>query len=169
MPIIIETGSGDDPEANSYASVEKLQTYAKLRGIDISHLSHQNCEALLIQAMDYLEAQRHRYKGRKTKDEQPLQWPRDDVHGLSVMGNVYPNDTIPRELEYGQLALAIEAMDGSLFERPLEPQVKKEKVEGAIELEYENPGNLDKVPALAHPKALLAPLYKRNGLTLVRS
>lgn len=172
MALIIEDGTGSNPAANSYRSVADLRLYASLRGIDITALTDTECEVLLIKAMDYLEAQGKRYKGRKANIDQPLQWPRADAWGIVYDYALYSSTEIPRELEYAQLALAIEARDNDLQPNQLPSDkgpVTSETIEGAVSIAYANPGSRSRTPAFAKPEALLANLYKRNGLTLVRS
>jgi hypothetical protein len=169
MALIIEDGTGSDPNANSYSDVESLRTYAKLRGVDLSSLGDSDCETLLIKAMDYLESKRDKYKGYKTSSSQPLQWPRSEVW---IDNALLGSNEMPRELEYAQLSLAIEAKDNDLQKNKLPtdtgPVIRK-KVEGAVEVEYANPGTVQHVSAFAKPEALLAPLYKNNGLFAIRT
>lgn len=171
MTLIIEEGAGDNLLANSYRSVEDLRLYAKLRGIDLGNKTDAECETLLISAMDYLEAQRDRFKGYKTSNSQPLQWPRSEVWDVEQNNSLLPNNEIPRLVEYAQLALAIEAIDSDLMPNKNPDQkgrILKQTV-GPIETVYsaEAPKQAF-VEALAKPAALLSPLYKRNGLTMVR-
>tara|TARA_R110001599_G_scaffold339851_1_gene559711 strand:- start:10601 stop:11119 length:519 start_codon:yes stop_codon:yes gene_type:complete len=171
MTLIIEEGAGDNLLANSYRSVEDLRLYAQLRGIDLGNKTDAECETLLISAMDYLEAQRDRFKGYKTSESQPLQWPRSEVWDVEQRNSRLPSNEIPRLVEYAQLALAIEAIGSDLMPNRSTDQrgpVLKEKV-GSIEVTYsaDTPKQAF-VEALAKPAALLSPLYKRNGLTMVR-
>ena len=172
MALVIEDGSGSDQTANTYQDIDDLRLYAQLRGVDLTAESDEALEALLHQAMDYLESLRDRYKGRIANIDQPLQWPRSDVWDVAYPGVLAPNDSIPRELQKAQLALAVEARDNDLLPTRLPSDtgpVIKEKVEGAVEVAYANPGKVNHVAAFAKSDALLAPLLKRNGLTLVRS
>ena len=169
MALIKEDGTGTNSAANTYTDVEALRTYARLRGVDLGSLKDLECEVLLIKAMDFLESKRDKYQGRKTSVSQPLQWPRADVWLDSAL---LGSSEIPRELEYAQLALALEAKDHDLLKNRLpydQGPVVKKKVEGAIEVEYANPGTVHNVSAFAKADALLAPLYKKNGLFLVRA
>ena len=171
MALIIEEGAGDNLLANSYRSVEDLRLYAKLRGIDLGNKTEAECETLLISAMDYLEAQRDRFKGYKTSNSQPLQWPRAEVWDVEQRNALLPDNEIPRLVEYAQLALAIEAINNDLIPNKTTEQrgtVLKEKV-GSIEVTYSADAPVKNfTEALAKPAALLSPLYKRNGLTMVR-
>jgi len=172
MALILELGAGDNLAANSYRSVDDLRIYAGLRGVDLGGKTKSECEVLLIKAMDYLEAQSRRYKGEKTNISQPLQWPRSEVWDVEQSNSRLPNNEIPRLMEYAQLALAIEALNGDLQPNATtsnKGQVLREKI-GPIDITYS--AEIPKqnfVEALAKPAALLAPLYKRNGLVMVRS
>lgn len=154
--------------ANSYQDVSDLRTYAALRGVDVTGQADADVEVLLIKAMDYIEAQRDRFQGIKVDADQGLQWPRSGVwvDGLSIA-----HTDIPRELKYAQLSLALEALNHDLQPNRLpedKGRVVKEKV-GELEVVYEKDTTPNQVPAFAKGHALLSVLYKRNGLTLVRS
>lgn len=170
MALIIETGTGDNPTANSYETVESLREWGSLRGVDLSGLSDAECEVLMIKAMDYLEAQKAKYKGHKTEKDQPLQWPRNGVTGIDIPYARFPNNEIPRELKQAQLNLALEAIHNELMPNTVpDPKgtVIREKV-GPIELQYE-PRTEKLIPAFAKVDVLMIDLFKKNGLTLIRS
>ena len=167
--LVIEDGSGTNLDANSYASVETLRIFAKLRGIDLTAMSDDDCSVLLIKAMDYIEAKASKFQGEKSNPRQPLQWPR---RGVRIDGLSIGEKEIPRNLEYGQMQLALEAKEHDLMPNTIPGEkgpVIKERVEGAVEVAYANTGAVDKVPAFAKAEALLAQLYKKNGLFLVRA
>lgn len=169
MALIVEDGTGSNTAANSYQSVLQLREWAQLRGVDITALTDAECEVLLIKAMDYIEGKRSRFQGTKSNTDQPLQWPRQDVW----MGSLpVGSDSIPRELRYAQLALAIEARDNDLQPNRLPSDkgaVIREKVEGAVEVAYDKQNRAGLVPVFAKADSLLKPLYKNNGVFLVRS
>lgn len=75
MSLIVEDGTGV-ANANSYVSVADFKTYALARKITVPSAT-DDCEALLIKAMDYLEI--IRFRGVLKLDAQPLQWPRTTV------------------------------------------------------------------------------------------
>lgn len=170
MPLIIETGAGTDPTANSYGSVQELRDYADARGVDLATVSDAQAEILMIKAMDYLESLAARYKGARASQAQPLQWPRIDVWGVSYFDALYPSDEIPRELKFAQLALAVEANAGN----DLQPNdsgkgaIIKERIEGAVEIAYANQTGRARSPAFAKAEALLSSLLVSGGLKLVR-
>lgn len=160
MALIIEDGTGVD-NANSYATVAELYTYASERGQALS-VSNEAAEALLIKAMDYIEGKfGQRWQGVRSNSAQALAWPREGVwlDGVAIEAN-----EIPRNLLYGQLSAAVEAVDNEL-QPNVAPAVKREKV-GDLEVEYTNSGKRYAVSAFAKPDALLRPLCVNRGLVL---
>lgn len=171
MALIIEDGTGTNPSANSYTTVEELRTYATARGVDLNDLSNPDLEVLLIKAMDYLESLAKKFKGYKVSASQPLQWPRYDVWDVEIPGTMLPSDEVPRLVEYAQMALAIEAKDNDLQpNRSMTGQgaVIKEKV-GEIELTYaQEAPKQNFTSAFSKPHGLLSPLMHSNGLQVVK-
>jgi hypothetical protein len=163
MALIIEDGTGV-VGANTYASRQELIDYAALRGVDLSAEAGAALDAALIRAIDYLEAQP--FQGERASSTQALAWPRSDVwlHGILV-----GDDYIPRELVYGQLALAVEARTQDLQPNPTgKGSVIEETVSGAVTVRY----STDKpamVNAWSKATAILQPLLKRGGLFLTRA
>ena len=127
--IVVEDGTGKT-NSNSYISAADLDTYATDRGVTIAGTK----EILLIQAMDYIEAQN--FKGVKGTDAQALQWPR---YGVSIDGYPVGSDEIPQLLIDALAEVAI-GIDGGT--NPLANEgrtTKKEKVD-VIEVEYMDGG-----------------------------
>ena len=135
MTITVETGSGTNAAANSYASVATLQAYAEARGYTLPD-TDAGCELLLIKAMDYIEARRSRFQGMKTSSTQPLQWPRKWV---IIDGYAINNGVIPIELVKAQCELAVAAYTINL-QPTLQPstagQVKSKRIDGAVSIDY---------------------------------
>lgn len=166
MTLIVEDGS-KVADANSYVSVADARSYATLRGVTLP-VADGDVEALLVKAMDFIEAQRSRFQGDKTYTDQALQFPRTGVY---VDGLLLGSTSVPRELRYAQMALAVEAQTNDLMPSRLPTDkgpVTQESVEGAVSVTYANTGRLNSVPAFAKADALLTPLMKRNGLSVVR-
>lgn len=128
MAVVVETGSGDNPLANSYADETELSAYAAARGITLSG----DPTELLIRSMDYTETQS--FKGQKYTQAQPLQWPRSDV---TIDGFTVAVDEIPNELKTAQLVTAVSVDSGIDPLATIEPAVKREKVD-ALEVEYQD-------------------------------
>ncbi|MEM1189939.1 MAG: DnaT-like ssDNA-binding protein [Pseudomonadota bacterium] len=161
MAIVVEDGTGV-AGANSYASVAQLYEYAAARGT-LLEVDQETAESLLTRAMDYMEDQfGRRWQGDRASATQELAWPRVNVwvDNIRLDGN-----SIPRNLQYGQLAAAIEANFQDLQPNPT-AAVKRQKVD-TIEVEYANNGKRYPVSAFAKPEALLRPLCKHGGLTLL--
>lgn len=125
MAIIVEDGSNVE-NANSYVTEAELSEYATARGITLTTASEQ----LLILSMDYIEALE--YKGIKTYEEQPLQWPR---YNVTVDGYWLDSDEIPKELKAGQMATAIAIDQGNSPLQTVGRSTKREKVD-VLEVEY---------------------------------
>lgn len=164
MALIIEDGTGSNPNANSYVTLVEAQAYASARG-----LTATLTEGQLVQAVDYLEAQRSQYQGTKVHPSQPLQFPRNDVYVDDILVDY---TTIPNILKQAQIRLAIEVSNGiDLFPtRTSGTFVKREKV-GPIDTEYSEAIGVGLAPELLAVDALLAPLFNQNGgftLTSVR-
>lgn len=173
MALVIEDGTGL-ANSNSYVSVVEATAYAAARGISLP-AEEAKVEALLTQAMDYLESLRAKYQGRKTWPQpgmdaghphaQALQWPRTGV----VLDCSYklPDNVIPQELKQAQMQAAVEVANGlSLLPSSDGRAVKKEKVD-VIETEYmtaeESGGGAVGVPSFAALDALLEPLFDPCG------
>jgi len=156
MPVIVETGTGTNPAANSYADETELATFASDRGVTLAG----DPTVLLINAMDYVEANRDTFKGTKTSQTQPLQWPRVGVY---VDGFEVASDEIPVDLKRAQMQAAIES-DGAELSPTQGAAVKREKVD-VLEIEYEAGGS---TKALKFPKvdAYLDALTSGSGGTI---
>lgn len=105
MTLIVETGAGDDPDANSYVSRADAIAYAGERGVTLADT--EATDALAIQAMDYLSMQR--WLGVRTYPLQPLDWPRTiECFPLGTL----PKDVVPNSIVKAQCALIMYASQG---------------------------------------------------------
>lgn len=123
--IVVEDGTGLT-NSNSYISETDFEAYASDRGITLTGDTNN----LLIQAMDYIEAQP--FKGYKNTEAQALQWPRGNV---TIDGFYIDTTEIPQLLKD---ALCETAMGVDVGNNPLATEdraTKREKV-GDIEVEY---------------------------------
>ncbi len=165
MALIVEDGT-EVSGANSYTAHTDLATYATLRDVTLTAVEAER-EALLVEAMDALAG--YNWKGERVTTTQDLAWPR---YGVYRDSQLLASDEIPRELFYGQLALAIAAIDNTLM--PVQPAQGKgpiigERVEGAIDIKYANSGKVLAVAAVSAADVLLNVLVHRSGLTVVRA
>lgn len=140
MALTIEDGTGK-ADSNSYVSVAEAQAYATARGISLPS-DEAEVEALLVKAMDYLEAQRKLYSGERTwavattahPDVQALQWPRTGA--MLDCRTTIASDAIPAELKRAQMQASMEVFAGhELLPSSDGRIVKREKVD-VIETEY---------------------------------
>jgi len=123
--IIVENGTVV-AGANSYVSEAGLIDYATDRGVVLNGQT----DVLLIKAMDYIESLA--FIGDKHTEDQPLQWPRDEVY---IDRYYIERETIPKELKNGVYTAAL-AIDIALDPlRIIERATKREKVD-VIEVEY---------------------------------
>ncbi len=127
MTITVEDGSIVE-DANSYATETELSDYATARGVTLSG----DTEQLLIQAMDYIEAQS--FKGAKYTQDQELQWPRS---GVKIDGFSIGTDEIPKDLKKAQMAVAVAIDEGNSPDAVITSGIKMEKVD-VIEIEYQD-------------------------------
>lgn len=140
MSIIVEDGTGEDLEANSYVTEAELTSYSSLRGITIPN---EDREMYLTLAMDYFESLD--FKGEKTSETQPLQFPRTD---LFIDGVEIDDDVIHKLVKDSQLEAAIASFQGYGLTAVKERAVKRERINGAVEVEYmDNSASSDSVVA----------------------
>jgi hypothetical protein len=163
MALIVEDGSGV-AGANTYATSQDLIDYAALRGVDLSDEAVPALESALIRAMDYLEVQP--FQGERYRLGQTLAWPRSNVWlHLSLISPT----AIPRELIYGQIALAMEALTNDLQPNEREKgSVIEETISGAVTVRYSE-HKPAMVTSWSKAQAIIQPLLKRGGLFLARA
>ena len=163
MALVKEDGTGL-PNSNTYVEWDEAVDYAAARGITLG--TQPEVESLLIQAMDYLEAQRGQYQGTKTyPGVQALQWPRTGV--ILDCSYSLPDNVIPVELKNAQMQLAVEVFTGNALMPSSDGRVvKREKVD-VIEREFMTGKDMGAsgLPAPNFPlvDALLAPLFNACG------
>ncbi|MBJ2228499.1 hypothetical protein JFT67_05520 [Pseudomonas simiae] len=165
--LIIEDGQGLE-DAESFATAESLVMYAGKFGRTIPATEAER-EALLRRAAVQMMALK--WKGCKSSSAQALPWPR---RGAQVDGEFLSPSLIPARIEYGQMALAVE-----IYADDIDPPsqrtgaVVKERVEGAVEVQYaevsSNSGYL--LPAAPdRPSATqFADYLARRGLFAIRA
>lgn len=174
MALTIEDGTGK-AGANSYVSVADARAYAALRGLSLPAAGAPGdaaIEVLLIKACDFIEALRGEFQGAKTSKANPLQWPRT---GVTVDGFELEDDEIPDILPQAQAQLACDCYarsDATLMPTGDGREVVREKVEGAVEVQYAPLGETNPQPIFTAARALLAPLLlsaiSGGGLRTVR-
>lgn len=78
MAFVVEDGTGEDPLANSYASVAEFKVYWDDRGFNYTIYSPDAAlERALVKATDFIERKyRRSFVGCRLLSDQPLSWPR---------------------------------------------------------------------------------------------
>ena len=113
--LIIQNNDGL-PNADSYVSVDELQSYAEKRGIVLTI----DPEVALVRAMDYLSTKS--FKGEPMNSGQSTHFP---VKGVGV----------PLAVKQAQLMLAVAADNRELVAPISSDKVKRERVD-VVEVEY---------------------------------
>ena len=128
--LIIELGQGL-ADSESYATAAELVTYAEKFGRTIPAAEPAQ-EALLRRAAQSMNGMK--WKGKKAHSTQALAFPRS---GAEVDGEIKPSTLIPRQIQYGQMALAVE-IHADDVDPPSQRTgaVIRERVEGAVDVQY---------------------------------
>lgn len=169
MAIIVEDGS-IVPGANSFVALQDYIDYATTLGLDVD--VNSQAESQLVSAAEFIKIQTN-LKGSLYNRDQPLPYPRT---GLVLEGWHWASNEIPRQVIQLQMTKAIEVFQGfsvitgENVSSSSGQIVKRERVEGAVEVEYETSGdNAVKVSSVSSSQALLSVLTTNSGLTLVRA
>lgn len=191
--IVVEDGSGV-ADANSYVSLADVVKYAAQRGIALT--SDDVTAAMIIQAMDYLEAQALLYQGYPATDTQSLQWPRQQVffnntaaaamsgmtvgvgwYGSIVMSNLlpFPNNMIPKQIITAECMLVLAVNNGIALMPNIQSTdyIVSESV-GPIKTTYADPTKSGILPMFSGVDLILQPLMNNalvasSGFQTVRA
>jgi hypothetical protein len=162
-PLIVEDGS-IVANANSFVSEAEYAAYAALIGVDIDGVPNQRIA--LIKAAIFIGTYESRLKGALVSRNQSLAYPRTD---LVLEGFAWNDNEIPRQVKLCQMQFAIDLQSGIDIYNPPQSDsvaVKREKVDGAVEVEYAVTDSV-KLSRYSTSKALLNSLLVNSGLTLV--
>lgn len=144
LVLVIEDGSGADPDANSYATEAEFDDHFTCIGVDISGLTSDQKIAGLIGAATQVMEFCYEYKGSITHTEsptQPLLWPRTglcDRRGLEIDGSSIPDDIKTAQIELAR-QFAIQSNYIYSDEATNTGAVKKEKLD-VLEQQFYGPG-----------------------------
>lgn len=160
MPITItvESGTGTDAAANSYATVEQLTAYCEQRNL-VLPADAEVVKALLVQAADFVDTLA--FKGERTSPSQPMQWPREGVY-LYSDDEPLADTAIPSQLIKGQCQLAYDASLTDLMPTGDGKEVLSEKVD-VLEIKYAERGSGSVLPQFNKAMSILAPLLESEG------
>lgn len=166
MSLIIEDGT-QVTGATSYLTLVQARAYATARNITLS-ADDAVLEGQVLQAMDFLESYSSKFKGELVARAQPLSWPRS---GVVIESWSWNSNEIPRQVLNALYALIMEVHAGEDLFNPSAaalPTVKK-RLEGAVAVEYANPGQALKVSKAQPSRTHILLLLKNSGLRAVRS
>jgi len=138
MVIVAEDGTGLT-NANSYVDLTWVDSYFTGRGnTEWADATDNDKLVALIKATDYLDVV-YNFVGTKASSTQALEWPRagaEDKYGEPLVG-------IPTILKKAAAELALRALSTTLLDdTDFSGRVKRERVEGAVEVEYAGDGVL---------------------------
>jgi hypothetical protein len=166
IAIIVEDGT-NVIGANSWVSVDDYISYAASRGVTVTG-DADVLASQLLQAVDYINTYRDRFKGAKTYITQTMQWPRQYV---TIDNADWPKDVIPPELIAAQCQLGMALFAGITFNANVAAglPVIMEKVD-VIETQYASPSAVAgfswQEASLPVVDGLLAPLLRGSAMFL---
>lgn len=164
MTLVVETGS-IVANANTYVSRADYITYAASIGITVDNSIEADQD--LIQAAEYINGFEDNLKGTRISRSQTLAYPRSDLY---IDGWYWGIDEVPTQVILIQKLYALALKSGEdLFNRSVNPNtlVKKEKIDGAVEVEYQHNANVNQSGhKILHADTILQRLLKTNALNI---
>jgi|DEB0MinimDraft_3_1074331.scaffolds.fasta_scaffold00398_2 hypothetical protein len=155
MPTLVQQTTSGEANANTFADVADLVTYADDRGLTIPDDTDDR-ERLLIKANDYLETLEKDFQGFRSFEDQPVTFPRDNI---SLHGDIISGE-IPTILLNAQCQLAVDIHGGlDLLASSEGREVAEEKV-GSLMVKYNTTGDTSPQPKPVKALAILEPLFK---------
>lgn len=138
MALVIENGS-IVTNANSYVTRAEFIAYATESGVTVPNTDPT--DVMLVKAAQFIDAHEANLKGSRVDRAQRMAFPRS---GLVIDGWAWDEDEIPRNVLLCQMAVALDLAQGiDPYNPPVNPAraVKRQRVEGAVEVEYMDGGN----------------------------
>jgi hypothetical protein len=164
MALIVEDGS-QVTDSDTYVTRVDYIAYALTLGITVA--SNANTDTQLVKAAEYIAHHEATLKGYRVDRDQSMAYPRT---GLYIEGFYWESDEIPRQVILCQMNFALDVNNGEdLYNRSVNPNiaVTKERVEGAVEIEYANNAQ-QKLSKTSTGDALLRSLLKNGGLMSIK-
>lgn len=163
MAIIVEDGSLV-ANANSYVTRAEFIAYAQGFGVAIPDT--EASDAQLLKAAQFIDSHESRLKGTRSTRDQAMAYPRSD---LMIEGYYWAQDEIPRQVLLCQLNVAMDINSGIDPYNPAPPDnraLRREKVDGAVDVEYFGNDKAVKMSRTSSATALLSSLLRNNGLSV---
>lgn len=158
MPTLVPQTPEGEANANTFADVSELVTYATDRGLTIPDDTDER-EQLLIKANDYIETLEGDFQGYRTHEGQPVTFPREAI----LLHNTWIDGTIPNILKQAQCQIAIDIHGGlDLLPSSTGKEVLEEKV-GPLQVKYAQAGTSAPQPKPIKAMAMMQPLFKSSS------
>lgn len=180
LTLVVETGAGDNPAANTYISRADADTYHEgvIDGTAWTDETEGDRDKALAHAARILETQ-FRWKGQRSFLVQPLAWPRS---GVISDGVIFEETDMPKAIKDAQCEIARELLVAGAFQtRPANSGGADQLAaidlgRGALKLEYQDQSptaansNADKTVVSPYVVALLRDFgsYQQGGDRMVR-
>ena len=133
--LIVEDLTGLE-NANSYCSLADYHTFAQLNGYET--IEDEDLAIYLVRATNFIDSLESNFVGKRLNPSQALAFPRT-VEGYCCSKNphLYPTGSLKKAVFYAVLA---QSEGFSLLPTTISKDdfVSKEKIEGAIEVQYSN-------------------------------
>jgi len=120
--------------ANTYVNENDFDNYCDGRGLSYSAYTPDQKEEAILRGMDYIE--NLEWKGTKQDEDNPLQWPRDNVEDRD--GNVVDDDVVPTGIMNASCRAAYEELidTGTLLTNLTRDDLVKRETIGPITTEF---------------------------------
>lgn len=164
MTIIVETGA-QVTNSNSYSDRADYIAHAAAIGITIA--DDTDADEQLIQAARFIDSLEAKLKGWRVSRDQSMAYPR---HEVWIDDYAWDSDEIPRQVILAQMSLALDINAGEDLYNPSQSAaqgVKRERVEGAVEVEYAT-GTQQPLTRRSRSQALLSALMHNGGLMSIK-
>jgi hypothetical protein len=146
-----------------YVTDEEYVAYATLHSVTIPATEELRA-VQLVAASEYIDAQEPYLKGTRSEYDQDYAYPRDD---LCIDGYDYDDDSTPTLVEKVQMELAFEINAGiDLFAVTNNLPVIKERVEGAVEVQYATPAGVQDRGRYSKAMQLMKRLMKSTSMSI---
>lgn len=152
--IIVETGNVV-PGANSWLSLVDARALAEQLGLTLP-VDDDEATIAIIKGGTYVNNQERTFQGSRVSPDQTMSWPRTGAtkHGFDIA-----DDVIPDEVKCGQVEAAASIAAGTdPYPVDTGKETSKERVEGAVEVNYFESGKTDSNVAITTALNCLYPL-----------
>ena len=161
--LVVENGS-IIAGANTYVTIGEYIAYAASLGITVE--DNDASKVQLIAAAIYIDSKESQLYGDMVEKTQPLSYPRNNLTDLQNF--TWGNDEIPTLVKKCQMSLALDINAGEdLYNLSQSGSVgvKRERVEGAVEVEYAIADSM-RIARNSRSSSLLAALMKNGGTSV---